>query len=208
MDAAQPLCTTRLLARLLGSVVENLSVETIRVITERQPHSSSWLGAAAIVAVVTCSKGNAQEEVASPLTPHAVSSTNTTIGWPPLLDRGNPYPKSIDGRTIERFTHQNPTQWGYQTLQTNYFYLVHPKKKGRNAPLCVVLHSANRTALDYLGYCFLNRKVDPRDNPSDYGEKIPDDFYGLFLDSNNEEWWGWTDARSDVKKYSKEPTPA
>ncbi len=179
-------------------------------ITECKPHRSSWLWlcAAAIVVMVMCSKGNAQEQVASALTPQVLSSTKTITGWPPLLDRENPYPKSIDGRIIERFTHQSPSQWGYKTPQTNYFYLVHPKKKGRKAPLCVVLHSANRTALDYLGYCFLNRKVVPGDNPSDYGEKIPDDFYGLFLDSNNDEWWGWTNARSDGKKYSKEPTPA
>ncbi len=128
--------------------------------------------------------------------------------WPPVADGGNTYSQSVDGRTIERFTHQSRSQWGYPVPQPNYFFLVHPKRESKNAPLCVVLHSANRTALDFLGYYFLNRKVDPKDIPSDIAINLPDDFYVLFLDSNNAEWWGATIASADPVKYGKESTPA
>jgi hypothetical protein len=134
-------------------------------------------------------------------------AADNTADWPPAPDHGNTYTKSLDGRIIERFTHHSRSQWGYKASQQNYFFLVHPKKVQKNAPLCVVLHSANRTAVDFLGYFFLNRKVDPGDNPSDIGEKIPANFYGLFLDSNNDDWWGWSSARGDENKYSKKPTP-
>ena len=85
---------------------------------------------------------------------------------------------------------------------------MHPKQEHKNAPLCVVLHSANRTAFDFLGYFFLNRRVDPSEEPKDMGEKVPADFYALFLDSNNDEWWGGSSAHDNPAKYSKEPTPA
>lgn len=153
----------------------------------------------AMVAAVICNGGEAVNNS---------GNSDNTAGWPPLPDRGNTHTKSLDGRIIERFTHQSRSQWGYEISRQNYFFLVHPKKVGANAPLCVVLHSANRSALDYLGYYFLNRKVDPADNPSDTGEKVPADFYTLFLDSNNDEFWGWTTARRDRAQNSKEPTPA
>lgn len=128
--------------------------------------------------------------------------------WKPVRDDGNLYFKSIDGRLIERFTHVNRDQWGYGASRTNYFFLVHPLKKSSRAPLCVVLHSLNRTAFDYLGYYFLDRKVDPADNPADHAETIPEDAYTLFLDSQgNEEWWGWTTARDDIRKYARQSTP-
>jgi hypothetical protein len=133
---------------------------------------------------------------------------SSAVGWPPVLDDNNTYTKSLDGRTIQRFVHQSRAQWGCQASQQNYFLLVHPRQPGPGAPLCVILHSANRTAFDYLGYFFLNRKVDPGDNPADMGEKVPADFYALFLDSNNEEWWGWSSARRDTAKHSTQPTPA
>jgi poly(3-hydroxybutyrate) depolymerase len=155
-----------------------------------------------------CCHGKGDEQVSLPPTPKVPSSVAKDTDWPPLLDQSNPFPKSLDGRIIERFTHGSRSQWGYKTSQKNYFFLVHPKKNTINAPLCVVLHSANRTALDYLGYCFLNRKVDPGDNPGDFGEKVPDGFYALFLDSNNDEWWGWASARSDVREYATKQTPA
>lgn len=171
--------------------------------------SVTGIFAIGMIVVLVCTNGNMEEHAISPLMKEDLSSTNNmaTATWPPLLDSGNPYPKSLDGRVIERFNHGSRSQWGYRFPQTNYFFLVHPKKKSVNAPLCVVLHSANRSALDYLGYCFLNRKADPGDNPGDFGEKVPNDFYGLFLDSNNDEWWGWTIAHSDEKKYSQTPTP-
>jgi poly(3-hydroxybutyrate) depolymerase len=135
-------------------------------------------------------------------------AADNACGWPPVLDVGNTYTKSVDGRTIEQYVHQSRDQWGYKAPQQNHFFLVHPKKRNQTAPLCVVLHSANRTGFDYLGYFFLNRKVDPNDNPSDVGEHVPADFYALFLDSSNDEWWGWASARDNPAKHAKEPTPA
>ena len=135
-------------------------------------------------------------------------SASAAIDWKPVRDHDNPYIKAVDGRLIERFTHVSRGQWGYPTARKDYFFLVHPLKRTRRAPLCVVLHSLNRTAFDYLGYYFLNRKVDPADNPADHAETIPIDGYTLFLDSQgNEEWWGWTTARADIEKYAQQPTP-
>jgi pimeloyl-ACP methyl ester carboxylesterase len=146
--------------------------------------------------------------------------------WPPTLDRDNPTPQSLDGRRIERYTHGARADWGYPDASANEwkypapqetgplgqnhnsFYLVFPRKPRRNAPLCVVLHSANRTAFDYLGYQFLNRKVDPSDEPESVMTRVPDDCYALFLNSTNDEWWGWSAARQQSDKYAKTPTPA
>ncbi|MDD5704510.1 MAG: hypothetical protein PHR35_01190 [Kiritimatiellae bacterium] len=135
------------------------------------------------------------------------ATTISAADWPPLPDAGNTVTQSVDGRTIERFTHHSRGQWGYDVPQSNYFFLVHPKTKpAGSAPLCVVLHSANRTGFDYLGYNFLNRKVDPADDPGDISGKAPADFYALYLDSNNAEWWGWASVSNDATRYSKEPT--
>lgn len=137
-----------------------------------------------------------------------LSTCQRVFAWPPVLDRESAISKSIDGRRIERFTHTSRDTWGYKDQHRNYFFLVHPKEEPKDStPLCIVLHSANRTGLDYLGYCFLNRKVDPNDNPSDYGEKIPADFYTLFLDSNNDEWWGKGIVAGDPTKYHMKPNP-
>ena len=132
-----------------------------------------------------------------------IFAADNAADWPPLPDCSNTNTQSVDGRVIECFTH-GCSQWGCKDSRQTHFFLVHPKKGGENAPLCVVLHSANRSALDYLDYFFLNRNVDPADRC----DHIPDDFYTLFLDSNNAEWWGWSDASHDRNKYSKEPTPA
>jgi len=48
----------------------------------------------------------------------------------------------------------------------NSFYVVTPKEPRAGAPLCVVLHSANRTAYDYLGFGVLNRKIENGDDPA------------------------------------------
>ena len=146
--------------------------------------------------------------LANVVTAQSLFAADSVAGWPPALDRSNTFTQSIDGRIIERFTHESRNSWGYPASQKNYFFLVHPRKMGGQAPLCVVLHSANRTALDFLGFYYLNRKVDPNDNPADIREEIPDDCYTLFLDTNNDEWWGSNSALSDRNKYAKEQTPA
>ena len=146
--------------------------------------------------------------------------------WPPTLDHKNTPAQTLDGRRIERYTHGPRPEWGYSAGSStewqypapqesgpsgqnhNSFYVVVPRQAQRNSPLCVVMHSANRTAFDYLGYQFLKRKVDPQDEPAAVMTRTPDDCYALFLNSTNEEWWGWTAARSDTGKYSHEQTPA
>lgn len=128
--------------------------------------------------------------------------------WPPTLDAKNTATQSKDGRTIERYTHgardawEYPAsasgEWGYPApLETglkeqnhNSFYVVLPKVPREHAPLCVVLHSANRTAYDYLGFQCFGMKADAIGSPGDSVTNSPDDFYALFLNSTNGEWWG------------------
>ena len=138
-----------------------------------------------------------------------LSTYQQAFAWPPVLDGANQYTRAIDGRRIERFAHDPDKSWGYDDKHRNNFFVVHPKtpKNGEKAPLCVVLHSANRTNLDYLGYMFLNRKVDPTDDPSDHGEKVPADFFTIFLDSNNEEWWGKGIVDKDAAQYRSRSNP-
>jgi pimeloyl-ACP methyl ester carboxylesterase len=144
--------------------------------------------------------------------------------WPPTLDQKNPTTQSLDGRRIERYTHGARPEWGYPDTSSsawqypaaqesgpagqnhNSFYVVSPRKPHRNAPLCVVLHSANRTGFDYLGFRFLNRKVDPHDEPAAVLTGVLDDCYVLYLNSTNDEWWGWTAAHRDGTQST--PTPA
>lgn len=146
--------------------------------------------------------------------------------WPPVLDGKNPTTQSLDGRKIEHYTHGPRAEWGYPDnsptawayppapesgrLQQNHdsFYVVSPRRPRRNAPLCVVLHAANRTAFDYMGYQFLNRKIDGVGDPPHVMTRMPDDCYGLFLNSPNAEWWGWRTVSHDMAKYADTPTPA
>ncbi len=143
--------------------------------------------------------------------------------WPPTLDRKNPTTQSLDGRRIERYTHGARPEWGYPDTSAstwqypapqesgpsgqnhNSFYVVSPRKPRKNAPLCVVLHSANRTGFDYLGFRFLNRKVDPLDEPAAVLTGVLDDGYVLYLNSTNDEWWGWTTAHRDGPQSTLTP---
>jgi pimeloyl-ACP methyl ester carboxylesterase len=154
------------------------------------------------------------------------SNVAPAADWPPAFDSRNPTIRSHDGRRIERYTHGPRKEWGYANISPaewrysaaqesgklgqnhDSFYVVSPRKRRQRAPLCVVLHSANRTAFDYLGFQFLGRKVDPTDEPADVVTRVPDDCYALFLSSTNEEWWGWITARDDSVRYAKTLTPA
>lgn len=135
-------------------------------------------------------------------------STASDLTWPPVLDAQNKTTKSFDGRTIERYVHGARAEWGYpananwnypapegdQHLQnSNSFYVVAPKVPHDGAPLCVVLHSANRTAFDYMGYSSLDATSVPKAITGS-----PDDFYALYLNSTNDEWWGWNQAKASA----------
>jgi Esterase PHB depolymerase len=153
-------------------------------------------------------------------------SVGYAADWPPTLDENSPTTRALDGRTIERYIHGPRPQWGYPTsakqgwdypaaqetgaAQQNHnsFYLISPKVPRENAPLYVVLHSANRTAYDYLGYAALNRKIDEGNDPATAMTNVPDDFYGLYLNSTNAEWWGWTQARQNMATHTDMPPPA
>ena len=126
--------------------------------------------------------------------------------WPPTLDGSNPVTRSQDGLAIERYTHGPRDVWGYPVGKTNEwacppakesgvpgqnhssFYLVAPKNPRPGAPLCVVLHSANRTAYDYVAFQHLSRTT--------VATTVPDDFYALYLSSLNGEWWGAKERRA------------
>jgi poly(3-hydroxybutyrate) depolymerase len=146
--------------------------------------------------------------------------------WPPTQDRTNPITESLNGRRIERYTHGARVDWGYPENSAsdwqhpnpqettgkgqnhNSFYVVFPKSHPRHAPLCVALHSANRTGFDYLGYQFLNRRVEPSDDPSAIMTPVLDNCYVLYLNSTDDEWWGWKMARDGNAKYLQALTPA
>lgn len=151
----------------------------------------------------------------------ALPSALLAADWPPTLDAASPVVQAADGREIERYTHGPRAEWGYPesaagewvyaapqetgAAQQNHnsFYLVYPKVSRENAPMCVVLHSANRTAYDYLGFGVLGRKIDGGDDPAGVMTKAPDDFYTLFLSSTNAEWWGWGQVHD--KKVNEAP---
>jgi len=146
--------------------------------------------------------------------------------WPPALDDKNTTTRTPDGRTIERFVHGARAEWEYPASASgewnyppaqetgapqqnhNSFYLVAPKEPRPQTPLCVVLHSANRTAYDYLGFGCLDRKIDGGDDPSTVMTKAPEDFYALYLNSTNAEWWGWKQTRANSLKSLNVATPA
>lgn len=153
---------------------------------------------------------------------HAVA---LAADWPPTSDHKNATTRSLDGRSIERYTHgprpewgyadSSPSEWAYPAAQEagaagqnrSSFYVVAPRTPHKNAPLCVVLHSANTTGFDYLGSQFLNRKINGGDDPGGVMTLIPDDCYSLYLNSTNNEWWGWGMVRNDPTRYASIPTP-
>lgn len=148
-----------------------------------------------------------------------VPAFSVAADWPPVLDDKNPTTRALDGRAIERFTHGAREAWGYPAEASgewsypapeetcvaqqnhNSFYVVSPKNPRENAPLCVVLHSANRTAYDYLGFACLGRQIENHEDPTKVMTNSPDDFYSLYLNSTNAEWWGWSQARLNNAKH-------
>jgi len=160
----------------------------------------------------------AQNAPPAPAPPPAAS---TSLTWPPTLDTKSTTTQSTDGRTIEHYVHGPRKEWGYPAdakwdypasqendshLQNyNSFYLVAPKVPHENAPLCVVLHSANRTAYDYMVASSLYgplKKADPTFGPNTAVTSSPDDFYALYLNSTNDEFWGWSQAH-DSPNYGQ-----
>lgn len=146
--------------------------------------------------------------------------------WPPTLDARNPVTRCNDGRVVERYWHGPRAAWGYPASASgewnyppaeetgaaqqnhNSFYVVAPRRPRRNAPLVVILHSANRTAYDYLGFACLARKAAPADDPATAMTNPPEDFYALFLNSTNAEWWGWTQAQANALNQIHAAPPA
>ncbi len=149
------------------------------------------------------------------------------MGWPPVLDAQSTVTQSLDGRKIEHYEHGLREAWGYPApvgdewgyhagmedgadhQNHNTFYLVSPKVPRDNAPLCVVLHSANRTAYNYVSFTSLGVKADGVQDPTTVMTNSPDDFYALYLSSTNYEWWGRNFAleSDDFKKGINSPSP-
>lgn len=167
----------------------------------------------------------AQDATGQPVAQSAPSS-RISVDWPPTLDARNTVTRSLDGRTIQRFVHGCPRQWGYppgadgewnyppaqetgpKQQNRNSFYLVAPKNPRENAPLLVVLHSANRTAFDYLGFQCLNRPLEGIADPDNAVTNGPDDVYALYLNSTNSEWWGASQLRRKPPGEITPPAPA
>ena len=158
----------------------------------------------------------------------AASLAGRADDWPPVLDAKNTLTQAKDGRVVDRYTHGERPSWGYPdsykgewgypkaqetgVLEQNHnsFYVLQPKQPRENAPLFVVLHSANRTAYDYLGFEILGTKPDAVGLPGSAITNPPDDFYALYLNSTNKEWWGSSELRQspDYKKGINSPPPA
>lgn len=154
------------------------------------------------------------------------TSAGFAADWPPTIDTKNQTTRALDGRTIERYVHGVQDKWGYPApsdwtyheaqetgaKQQNHssFYVVSPLPPKSQRPLSVVLHSANRTAYDYLGFSCLNRKIDGGDDPATSMTNTPAEFYTLYLNSTNDEWWGWTQARQspNFARHLNAPPPA
>lgn len=118
----------------------------------------------------------------------------------PALKVGNE--SESGGRRIIRYEHGSLPEWGYQAPKTNWFNLVLPRKPGKKAPLCVVLHSAGGNgdeALPAIG------------KPHDRGFYGDETFYVLCLDcaKNREDWWwGNEEIARKPDSYRTELCPA
>ena len=76
--------------------------------------------------------------------------------------------------------------------------------KRRSAWCCIPQIAPASITWDFT----LNRKIDPADEPADVMTRVPDDCYALYLNSTNEEWWGWTAAHENPGKYRDAFSPA
>ena len=79
---------------------------------------------------------------------------------------------TLNGRKLIRYTYTSMPQWGYATPQSDWFNLMLPKKPGKKAPLCVVLHSAGGNGNEGL----------PLTKPDNQGLYDDETFYRLCLD--------------------------
>jgi hypothetical protein len=151
---------------------------------------------------------------------------NTAPSWPPTLDAANTFTKTLDGRPIEHYEHGNVAAWGYpapvgdewafhpagesgaENQNHNTFYLVPPKTPADGMPLVVVLHSANRTAYNYVSFDHLGVKADGVEDPTTVFTHVPDNYWALYLNSTNNEWWGWNAANQGAafKNGRNEPS--
>ena len=154
------------------------------------------------------------------------AQTQPAPSWPPTLDTTSTITKCLDGRPIEHYEHGNVAAWGYPAPVGdewsfhpagedgadkqihNTFYLIPPKVVRENAPLVVVLHSANRTAYNYVSYDHLGIQADGVQDPTTIFTHVPDDYWGLYLNSTNNEWWGRNDALSDAAHTNGQNAPS
>lgn len=158
----------------------------------------------------------------------ALCGASEAADWPPTIDTANPVTTSKQGRAIERFIHGSKPEWGYPAMPAwtptpaerisateagpagqhlNSFYVVSPTTPRPNAPLVVWLHSANRSGFVYLGYQFLDTGNPRYTDGGNVSMPVPDDYYGLYLNSTNDEWWGWGEAQRNRAAYEARPTP-
>ncbi len=122
-----------------------------------------------------------------------ISEKRSVQSLKPVLAEGLFY---VD-RQVERFEHGSLPQWGAKNPeQKDYFYVMWPKSgPEKERPLYVVLHSAG----DYGHWSYSHsREIDIY--------RVPDDFYGLFLDcyDNRETDWWWGGRQANQPEITDE----
>ena len=129
--------------------------------------------------------------------PGAAEPEPTATCWPPASKSEQP---AFDGRKVELFEHGVREEWGYgKALWTGRsFYVVHPKTRTDNAPMVVLLHAGGGHDARF----WLENGTLKALRPEDAGRctSVPEGFYGLFLNSHANEWWG-----RNAQLYSANP---
>lgn len=137
--------------------------------------------------------------------PSAVAA-DANSDWAPVQDKSKTQQTADTGRVIDSYTAPANKEWGYTKWMGGTpanqgidvpFYVVHPLKDRKNAPLYVVLHSAGHTGWTSItaGYA---RSPDGAYNDAGIYH-APEDAYGLYL--SGDAWWG-----KDAPGKSGDPT--
>lgn len=112
--------------------------------------------------------------------------------------------KTIHGRKVLRYEHQNDENWDYSKPQRDYFNLVLPVKTTKNVPLRVILHSAGGSG-DRAMIFGLTK------NEAKMHYYADERFYVLYLDCRQNKktdwWWGYHLAKRSSNTYKERLTP-
>ena len=107
----------------------------------------------------------------------AISTANIFANegtWNPKLNPAKGEGLIDSERKLEVYQHGTKEDWGYKAPQQDTFIVIHPKEKGENAPLYVVLHSAGHDVFSCV------KCTNQIGNHDIYHS--PDNFYALYVD--------------------------